>query len=103
MWNAITDCSFKCCGKGRSEQPAKQTRKVSRAPQSSHHFGLVPRLLKRVPSAGLSAGHKPRRVAAGQADARRKGFRAMGLPLAEIARLVDGTLMGNAEVMIEGA
>jgi UDP-3-O-[3-hydroxymyristoyl] glucosamine N-acyltransferase len=33
----------------------------------------------------------------------RKGFRTMGLPLAEIARLVDGNLTGNAELMIDGA
>src|SRR6185436_5270788 len=34
--------------------------------------------------------------------ARRKGFRAMGLPLSEIARLIDGTLTGN-DLEISGA
>src|SRR4029434_171886 len=33
----------------------------------------------------------------------RKGFRTMGLPLSEIARLIDGNLTGNADLIIDGA
>jgi UDP-3-O-[3-hydroxymyristoyl] glucosamine N-acyltransferase len=34
---------------------------------------------------------------------RRKGFRNMGLPLSDIARLVEGTLSGKPELVIDGA